>query len=66
MSSSSSSLSATAGETTTAAASQQLGVALGSRAHLAAAASAQRAFYRTVLMKGMHLAVALLCATEVG
>lgn len=47
------------------AAASQLGAALGSRAHLAAAATAQRALYRTILMKGMHLAVALLCATKV-
>ena len=42
-----------------------LGLALGSRAHLEASSKAQRALYRTVLMKGMHLCVALLCSSAI-
>jgi dolichyl-phosphate beta-glucosyltransferase len=42
-----------------------LGFALGSRAHLQEGSVAQRAFYRTVLMKGMHLCVRLLCTSQI-
>lgn len=41
------------------------GIAVGSRAHLEKESKAKRAFYRTVLMKGMHLCVAILCPTDV-
>lgn len=41
------------------------GIAVGSRAHLEQESKAKRAFYRTVLMKGMHLCVAILCPTDV-
>lgn len=42
-----------------------LGASIGSRAHLEKDSVAKRAFYRTVLMWGMHLCVTILCRSEI-
>lgn len=42
-----------------------LGVAIGSRAHLAAESVAQRSFLRTVLMSGFHFFVSILCTSDI-
>lgn len=41
------------------------GIVVGSRAHLAKDSIAQRAFYRTILMKGFHLLVMLFATRNV-
>jgi dolichyl-phosphate beta-glucosyltransferase len=43
----------------------ELGVAFGSRAHLEKGSVSTRAWYRTILMKGMHLCVSVLCTKEI-
>lgn len=45
--------------------SSSLGVAIGSRAHLEGKSIATRAFYRTILMRGFHLLVMLLCTRNI-
>lgn len=42
-----------------------LGVAIGSRAHLENKAIATRAFYRTILMRGFHIAIMLLISRSI-
>lgn len=44
---------------------KEVGIVLGSRAHLAEKSIATREFYRTVLMKGFHFLVLLLCTDQV-
>ena len=44
---------------------EPLGIAIGSRAHLEEKSVSTRAFYRTVLMRGFHLLVMLLCTQNV-
>jgi len=44
---------------------QGLGVAIGSRAHLENKAIATRAFYRTILMRGFHIAIMLLISSNI-
>jgi dolichyl-phosphate beta-glucosyltransferase len=44
---------------------QGLGVAIGSRAHLENKAIATRAFYRTILMRGFHIAIMLLISRNI-
>lgn len=40
-------------------------VAFGSRAHLEKGSVSTRAWYRTILMKGMHLCVSVLCTRDI-
>lgn len=42
-----------------------VGVVVGSRAHLEEKSIASRAWYRTVLMKGFHMFVMALCTNKV-
>lgn len=58
-------LKATVETAASAVTTEPVGLAIGSRAHLQHVSMAKRAFYRTVLMKGMHLAVAVLCTTSI-
>ena len=44
---------------------KKVGFVLGSRAHLAEKSIATREFYRTVLMKGFHFLVMMLCTDQV-
>lgn len=41
------------------------GLVIGSRAHMADKSMASRQFYRTVLMKGFHLLVMILCTRQI-
>lgn len=43
----------------------EVGMVLGSRAHLAEKSIASREFYRTVLMKGFHFLVVILCTNQI-
>jgi dolichyl-phosphate beta-glucosyltransferase len=45
--------------------SEPLGITIGSRAHLEEKSVATRAFYRTILMRGFHLLVTLLCTQNI-
>jgi len=42
-----------------------MGLAVGSRAHLQAAATAKRSWYRNALMRGFHLLVVLVAGSAV-
>eukprot|EP01038_Epipyxis_sp_PR26KG_P011306 gene11306-15167_t len=44
---------------------KSVGVAIGSRAHLESESITKRAFYRTVLMRGFHLLVTVLCTKNI-
>lgn len=44
---------------------EKLGLVVGSRAHLAEKSIASRAFYRTILMKGFHFLVTILCTKNI-
>ena len=44
---------------------EPVGITIGSRAHLVEKSVATRAFYRTVLMKGFHLLVTVLCTKNI-
>lgn len=45
--------------------SESLGMVLGSRAHMAEKSVAARKWYRTILMKGFHMLVMMLCTRQV-
>lgn len=40
-------------------------IAIGSRSHLAGESIATRSFFRTVLMKGFHFLVSMLCTSKI-
>lgn len=42
-----------------------VGIAVGSRAHLEEKSKASRAFYRTILMHGFHILVSILCTKTI-